>query len=96
MRKHVSVLGLAARGAVGRILLITVLTAALAGALLYLVPFVLLFLGYAIGSALGWGEGGCVLIGFAFFALGEACNVIYQRRKKASPITFEIIQVLET
>ena len=38
MRKHLSVLGLAARGAVGRILLITVLTAALAGALLYLVP----------------------------------------------------------
>ena len=40
-----------------------------AAALLYLVPFVLLFL---------------------------ACNVVYQRRKKASPITFEIIQVLET
>ena len=38
MRKHLSVLGLAARGAVGRVLLITVLTAALAGALLYLVP----------------------------------------------------------
>ena len=67
-----------------------------AAALLYLVPFVLLFLGYAIGSTLGWGEGGCVLIGFAFFALGVACNVVYQRRKKASPITFEIIQVLET
>ena len=96
MRKHLSVLGLAAQGAVGRVLLITVLAAALAGALLYLVPFVLLFLGYAIGSALGWGEGGCVLIGFAFFALGVACNVVYQRRKKASPITFEIIQVLET
>ena len=27
-----------------------------AAALLYLVPFVLLFLGYAIGSALGWGS----------------------------------------
>ena len=27
-----------------------------AAALLYLVPFVLLFLGYAIGSALGWGR----------------------------------------
>ena len=59
-------------------------------------PGVRLFFGYAIGSALGWGEGGCVLIGFAFFALGVACNVVYQRRKKASPITFEIIQVLET
>ena len=66
-----------------------------AAALLYLIPFVLLFLGYAIGSAIGWGEAGCVLIGFAFFALGVAFNVVYQRRKKASPITFEIIQVLE-
>lgn len=28
-----------------------------AAALLYLVPFVLLFLGYAIGNALGWAEG---------------------------------------
>ena len=59
-----------------------------AAALLYLVPFVLLFLGYA--------EGGCVLIGFGFFALGVAFNVIYQRRKKASPITFEIIQIRES
>lgn len=67
-----------------------------AAALLYLIPFVLLFLGYAIGSAIGWSEAGCVLIGFAFFALGVAFNVVYQRRKKASPITFEIIQVLET
>ena len=30
-----------------------------AAALLYLVPFVLLFLGYAIGSALGWGAMSC-------------------------------------
>lgn len=67
-----------------------------AAALLYLIPFVLLFLGYAIGSAIGWDEAGCVLIGFAFFALGVAFNVVYQRRKKASPIKFEIIQVLET
>ena len=57
-----------------------------AAALLYLVPFVLLFLGYAIGNALGWAEGGCVLIGFGFFALGVAFNVIYQRKKKASPL----------
>ena len=67
-----------------------------AAVLLYMVPFVLLFLGYAIGSALGWAEGGCVLIGFGFFALGVAFNVIYQRRKKASPITFEIIQIRES
>ena len=56
----------------------------------------LLYLGYAIGNALGWAEGGCVLIGFGFFALGVAFNVIYQRKKKASPITFEIIQIRES
>ena len=67
-----------------------------AAVLLYMVPFVLLFLGYAIGSALGWAEGGCVLIGFGFFALGVAFNVVYQRKKKASPITFEIIQIRES
>ena len=50
----------------------------------------------AIGNALGWAEGGCVLIGFGFFALGVAFNVIYQRKKKASPITFEIIQIRES
>ena len=61
-----------------------------------IVPFVLLFLGYAIGSALGWAESGCVLIGFGFFALGVAFNVIYQRKKKASPITFEIIKIRES
>ena len=30
------------------------------------------------------------------FALGVAFNVIYQRKKKASPITFEIIQIRES
>ena len=66
-----------------------------AAALLYLVPFVLLFIGYAIGAALAFGQGGCILTGAVFFALGVGFNVVLQRRKKASPITFEIIQVQE-
>ena len=36
-----------------------------AAALLYLVPFVLLFIGYAIGAALSFGQGGCILVGGA-------------------------------
>ena len=36
MRKHLSVLGLAAQGAVGRVLLITVLAAALALSLIHI------------------------------------------------------------
>ncbi|MCI6358440.1 MAG: SoxR reducing system RseC family protein [Oscillospiraceae bacterium] len=66
-----------------------------AAALLYLVPFVLLFIGYAIGAALSFGQGGCILVGVAFFALGVALNVLLQRRKNKTPITFEIIQIRE-
>ncbi len=66
-----------------------------AAALLYLVPFVLLFIGYAIGAVLSFGQGGCILVGVAFFALGVALNVLLQRRKNKTPITFEIIQIRE-
>ena len=66
-----------------------------AAMLLYLVPFVLLFIGYAVGAALKLAEGGCILFALAFFAVGVAVNVIYQRRKKSSGITFDIISVRE-
>lgn len=72
-------------------------TSAVLGAamLLYIVPFVLLFIGYAVGAALHLAEGGCILFSALFFALGVAVNVLYQRRKKAADITFEIISVRE-
>ena len=72
-------------------------TSAVLGAamLLYIVPFVLLFIGYAVGAALHLAEGGCILFSALFFALGDAVNVLYQRRKKAADITFEIISVRE-
>ena len=72
-------------------------TSAVLGAamLLYIVPFVLLFNGYAVGAALHLAEGGCILFSALFFALGVAVNVLYQRRKKAADITFEIISVRE-
>ncbi len=66
-----------------------------AAALLYIIPVILLFVGYAIGAAVGLAEGGCILCSCLFFILGVAVNVIYQRRKKASGITFEIISVQE-
>ena len=66
-----------------------------AAMLLYLVPFILLFIGYAVGAALHLAEGGCILVGAAFFAVGVAFNVIHQRRKKTSGITFDIIEVRE-
>ena len=72
-------------------------TSAVLGAamLLYLVPFVLLFIGYAVGAALQFSEGGCILFSGLFFAVGVAANVIYQRRKKSKGITFQIIAVRE-
>ena len=66
-----------------------------AAMLLYIVPFVLLFIGYAIGAALHLAEGGCILVSAVFFAIGVAANVIYQRRKKSGGITFDIISVRE-
>lgn len=66
-----------------------------AALLLYIIPFVLFFIGYAIGAALGLQEGGCILFSGLFFLMGVAVNVIYQRRKKSSGITFEIISVQE-
>ena len=66
-----------------------------AAALLYLIPFVLLFIGYAVGTLAQFGEGGCILMGGLFFAIGVAVNVIFQRRKKSSGITFDIIAVRE-
>ena len=66
-----------------------------AAALLYLIPFVLLFLGYAVGSLAHLAEGGCILIGGLFFAVGVAVNVIRQRRRKSAGITFDIIAIRE-
>lgn len=66
-----------------------------AAALLYLMPFVLLFIGYAVGTALSFEQGGCILVGAVFFALGVVFNVLLQRRKNKAPITFEIIQIRE-
>ena len=66
-----------------------------AAALLYLVPFVLFFIGYAIAAVLHLSEGLCILAAGVFFALGVAFNVIYQRNRKKAAITFAIIAVQE-
>ena len=59
-----------------------------AAMLLYIVPFVLLFIGYAIGAALHLAEGGCILFSALFFAVGVAANVIYQRTLQRHPLKF--------
>ena len=66
-----------------------------AAALLYIVPFILFFIGYAIASALHAAEGICILAAAVFFAIGIALNVWMQRSRKKESITFDIIAVQE-
>lgn len=66
-----------------------------AAAMLYIVPFILFFIGYAIAAAAHMSEGLCILAAAVFFAAGVALNVIIQRRRKKASITFDIIAVQE-
>lgn len=66
-----------------------------AAALLYIVPFILFFIGYAIAAAFQLSEGLCILAAGLFFAAGIALNVVLQRSRKKSAITFDIIAVQE-
>ncbi len=62
--------------------------------LLYIVPFIALFIGYAIAAVNALSEGMCILLGFAAFALAVAVVVVCQRiNKRKKPITFEITQL---
>lgn len=64
--------------------------------LVYILPFVLFFIGYAAAAALGLPEGGCMLVSFGFFALGAVIIVLSQRlKKKKDGITYEITRVLD-
>lgn len=62
--------------------------------LLYIVPFISLFAGYAVAAGAALSEGMCILVSFAAFAVAVFIVVIYQRiNKRKKPITFEITQL---
>ena len=62
--------------------------------LLYIVPFIALFIGYAVAAANSLSEGLCILVSFGFFLVAVAIVVVYQRiNKRKKPITFEITQL---
>ncbi|MDO4815407.1 MAG: SoxR reducing system RseC family protein [Bacillota bacterium] len=62
--------------------------------LLYIVPIIMLFIGYALAAHYSLTEGLSILVSFGFFAVAVALVVIYQRiSKKKNPIKFEIIQL---
>lgn len=62
--------------------------------LLYIVPFIVFFIGYAIAAHFALSEGLCILVSCAFFLAAVALVIVYQRiNKKKDPIKFEIIQL---
>ena len=64
--------------------------------LVYILPFIMFFIGYIIASSIGLKEGGCILVSFAFFALGAAITVLSQRlKKKKDGITYEIVRLID-
>ena len=65
-----------------------------AAVLVYVVPFILFFIGYAIAAALHMTEGYSMLMSFAFFAVGFVVIALVGRRHKKNPITYEIINVI--
>ena len=63
-----------------------------AAMLVYILPMLLIVLGYALGAALSTGEGLGIALGFAGLIAGAALIVLSERRKNKEPITFEIIE----
>ena len=65
-----------------------------AAVLVYVVPFVLFFIGYAIAASLKLSEGYSMLMSFAFFAVGFVVIALVGRRHKKNPITYEITNII--
>jgi len=65
-----------------------------AAVLVYVVPFVLFFIGYAIAAALDMPETQAMLMSFGFFAVGFVVIVLVGRRHKKNPITYEITNII--
>ncbi len=64
-----------------------------AAMLVYILPIILVFVGYALAAALGGSEGVCVAASFLGLLLGAALLVLSQRRRNREQITFDIIQL---
>lgn len=63
-----------------------------AAMLVYILPMILMVLGYALGAALSAGEGLGIALGFVGLIAGAALIVLSERRKNKEPITFEIVE----
>lgn len=65
-----------------------------AAVLVYIVPFILFFIGYAVAAKLNMQQDGRVLMSFGFFAVGMAAAVIVGRLRSRNPITYEITRII--
>lgn len=66
-----------------------------AAVLVYVVPFVLFFIGYAIAALLlDMAELQAMLMSFAFFAVGFVVVALVGKRHKKNPITYEITNII--
>jgi sigma-E factor negative regulatory protein RseC len=63
--------------------------------LVYIVPFILFFVGYAIAAKLHMAEGASIIMSFAFFAVGMLIAVIVGRGRKKDSITYTITRILD-
>lgn len=64
-------------------------------ALVYLVPIILFFAGYACASLMALGEGVSIAAGFACFALSFAAVAAYSRTRGKRPVEFEITSIID-
>ena len=63
--------------------------------IVYIIPVLLLVLGYAAGMMLGLSEGLCIIIGFGLLIAGAALIVAYYRKNKDNTLSYTISSVLE-
>lgn len=63
--------------------------------LVYVLPFILFFIGYAVAAGFDMTEGLRVLVSFVFFGVGMAAAVVAGRRMKRNPITYRITHIVE-
>ena len=63
--------------------------------IVYIIPVLLLVMGYAAGMMLGLSEGLCILIGFGLLLAGMTIIVAYYRKNKDNSLSYTISSVLE-
>ncbi len=61
----------------------------------YVVPMIMLFLGYWVGDMLGFSEGMSILTGFCGFGVALIVAVVFGRYRTKNPIRYTITRVVE-